>query len=86
MLSTLVAIQSVVLLKWSCFFTGEPVLGWIHERDMVRDNINDGEFNEEERNDWCVWKTRLIEGYKTEIGYPGISDDDLQDLQHRDFV
>ena len=53
---------------------------------MVRDNINDGEFNEEERNDWCVWKTRLIEGYKTEIGYPGISDDDLQDLQHRDFA
>ena len=62
------------------------MLGWIHERDMVRDNINDGEFNEEERNDWRVWKTRLIEGYKTEIGYPGISDDDLQDLQHRDFV
>ena len=62
------------------------MLGWINERDMVEGNINDGWFDDQqERNDWCVLKTRLIEGYKNEIGYPGISDSDLERLQHRDF-
>ena len=62
------------------------MLGWINERDMVEGNINDGRFDDQqERNDWCVWKTRLIEEYKNEIGYPGMSDSDLERLQHRDF-
>jgi hypothetical protein len=61
------------------------VLGWIEERDMVEGNVNDGRFNQDERIEWCVWKTRYIEGYKTQIGYPGMSDEDLERLQHRDF-
>ena len=55
---------------------------------MTVDNVDDGQFSddEEERNDWCVWMTCVIEGYKAEIGYPGMSDMDLKRLRHRDFL